>query len=236
MDIKWNSTDKERQAHKDLAEDFQKMMGAGKPAPAAVKELSPAEKRYWRRRKAQGAAALLAFFLGVSLILSSLGTAAAGLAWERWMEPPVVGRWQNTQAFRDEVSSLLREFLTIGAGGRVDFGGFWDGGYDSAVIVEQETIRSWWGFGETVFYKSPFKKQLFQVENPVHPQAPEHQKTLCPDSHRHPHQTFSKIRNNTSLFCAEIERKNKDRSLIIRKEHACLQSAYVRIRRYLWNG
>ena len=150
MDTKWNSTDKERQAHKDLAEDFQKMMGAGKPAPAAVKELSPAEKRYWRRRKAQGAAALLAFFLGVSLILSSLGTAAAGLAWERWMEPPVVGRWQNTQAFRDEVSSLLREFLTIGAGGRVDFGGFWDGGYDNAVIVEQETIRSWWGFGETV--------------------------------------------------------------------------------------
>lgn len=127
------------------------MMGPGKPVPAeAVKELSPAQKRYWRWRKTQGAVSVLAFLLGVTLILSSLGSLGSWMAWERDLAPCRVTDWQNTQAFRDEAAHYLREFLIIGAGGKVDFydRSYWteSGGDTTAVVQEAEAYRSWWGF------------------------------------------------------------------------------------------
>ncbi len=126
------------------------MMGPGKPVPAeAVKELSPAQKRYWRWRKTQGAVSVLAFLLGVTLILSSLGSLGSWMAWERGPVPRWGADWQETDAFRDEAARYLREFLTIGAGGKVDFydSAYWsESGGDATVVQEAEAYRSWWGF------------------------------------------------------------------------------------------
>ena len=127
------------------------MMGTGKPAPAGgMQELSPQMKRLWRRRRAQGAVSFLAFFLGMTLILSSLGAVGNRIAWERDPFPRWETDWQNTQAFRDEAAHYLREFLIIGAGGKVDFydRSYWSDAWDetTAVVQEAEAYRSWWGF------------------------------------------------------------------------------------------
>lgn len=98
----------------------------------------------------KGLAAFLAFFLGITLILSSLGAVGNRIAWERDLAPCRVTDWQNTGAFRDEAAHYLREFLTIGAGGEVDFydSSYWSDSYGgtTAVVQEAEAYRSWWGF------------------------------------------------------------------------------------------
>jgi len=94
-------------------------------------------------------AGFLAFFLGVTLVLSSLGTVGNWMAWERDLAPFRVTDWQNTGAFRDQASQYLREFLTIGAGGKVDFydSTYWaEYGGGVSVVQEAEAYRSWWGF------------------------------------------------------------------------------------------
>ena len=102
----------------------------------------------WNSTK--GLAAFLAFFLGMTLTLSSLGAVGNRIAWERDLAPYRVTDWQNTQAFRDEAAHYLREFLIIGAGGKVDFydSSYWSESYGetTAVVQEAEAYRSWWGF------------------------------------------------------------------------------------------
>ena len=131
MDTKWNNTDKE----------LQRILST---------EREPLEERFWRRRKFQGAVSFLAFLLGVTLVLSSLGAVGNRIAWERDPVPRWEADWQNTQAFRDEAAHYLREFLIIGAGGKVDFydRSYWteSAGDTTAVVQEAEAYRSWWGF------------------------------------------------------------------------------------------
>ena len=121
------------------------------PAPAgAGKTLSPEARRHWRWVRVKGTAGLLAFFLGMTLALSALGALGNRIAWERDPSPRWEWDWQETDAFRNEVSRCLREFLSIGAGRAVDF---YDGVCEGNVIysdavAEQEAIRIWWGFGE----------------------------------------------------------------------------------------
>ena len=142
MDTNWNSTDKDPGGALEqfVAEEVREAVEAGK----GVKVLRPGGR-------VKAPAGFLAFFLGMTLALSALGAVGNRIAWERDPSPRWEWDWQETDAFRDEVSHYLREFLTIGAGGTVDFydgAYYWDGGYNSAVVVEQEAIRTWWGFGE----------------------------------------------------------------------------------------
>ncbi len=142
MDTKWNNTDKDPGGALEqfVAEEVREAVEAGK----GVKVLRPGGR-------VKALAGFLAFFLGMTLALSALGALGNRIAWERDPSPRWEWDWQETDAFRDEVSHYLREFLTIGAGGAVDFydgAYYWDGGYNSAVVVEQEAIRTWWGFGE----------------------------------------------------------------------------------------
>ncbi|WP_302620368.1 HAMP domain-containing sensor histidine kinase [uncultured Oscillibacter sp.] len=142
MDTNWNSTDKDPGGALEqfVAEEVREAVEAGK----GVRVLRPGGR-------VKALAGFLAFFLGMTLALSALGALGNRIAWERDPSPRWEWDWQETDAFRDEVSHYLREFLTIGAGGTVDFydgAYYWDGGYNSAVVVEQEAIRTWWGFGE----------------------------------------------------------------------------------------
>ncbi len=126
MDTKWNSTDKEREYYAAPLKD-------GRPGGGRVK----------------GPAGFLAFFLGVTLVLSGLGNLGNRIAWERDPSPWWEWDWQETDAFRDEAARYLREFLTIGAGGTVDFydSAYWaEYGGDVSVVQEAEAYRSWWGF------------------------------------------------------------------------------------------
>ena len=142
MDTNWNSTDKDPGGALEqfVAEEVREAVEAGK----GVKVLRPGGR-------VKALAGFLAFFLGMTLALSALGALGNRIAWERDPSPRWEWDWQETDAFRDEVSHYLREFLTIGAGGTVDFydgAYYWDGGCNSALVVEQEAIRTWWGFGE----------------------------------------------------------------------------------------
>ena len=171
MDTNWNSTDKDPGGALEqfVAEEVREAVEAGK----SVKVLRPGGR-------VKALAGFLAFFLGMTLALSALGALGNRIAWERDPSPRWEWDWQETDAFRDEVSHYLREFLTIGAGGTVDFydgAYYWDGGYNGAV-VEQEAIRTWWGFGEAA--------EATRVEQgtlePVPPAEPEKELEKEPDA------------------------------------------------------
>ena len=141
MDTKWNSTDKSPFEESD--EHFSEGTNSSKPRIPAAKAFLPGGR-------IKAFTGFLAFFLGMTLALSALGALGNRIAWERDPSPRWEWDWQKTDVFRDNVSQYLREFLTIGAGGVLDFYGgeyYWDGGYSGA-MVEQEAVRSWWGFGE----------------------------------------------------------------------------------------
>ena len=139
MDTKWNSTGKDRALEQFVAEEVREAVEAGKGA-------------FRPGGRARALAGFLAFFLGVTMILSSLGAVGNRLAWERDLAPCRVTDWQNTAAFRDQVSQYLREFLTIGAGGTVDFYDYdyWDDAVAGTSVVQEEAARARWGFGETI--------------------------------------------------------------------------------------
>lgn len=143
MDTNWNSTDKDPGGalERFVAEEVREAAEAGK----AAKVLRPGGR-------VKALAGFLAFVLGATLTLSSLGAAADRIVWERDPAPRWETDWQETDAFRTEVSSYLREFLTIGAGGTVDFYSYdyWDEAYAGPSVVQEEAVRSWWGFGETI--------------------------------------------------------------------------------------
>ena len=139
MDTNWNRTDKDpgEALERFVAEEVREAAEAGK----GVKVLRPGGR-------VKALAGFLAFFLGMTLFLSALGALGNRIAWERDPSPRWEWDWQETDAFRDEVSQYLREFLTIGAGGTVDFydQAYWtEYGGDVAVVQEAEAYRSWWG-------------------------------------------------------------------------------------------
>ena len=75
------------------------------------------KKRGWAIRAGAGFAA---FFLGLSLLLGSLAAVAGSIVWQRDSGEWWRGRgWQDTESFRQEVSSTLRQFLSLGAGARL---------------------------------------------------------------------------------------------------------------------
>ncbi len=86
----------------------------------------------------RAAAAFLAFFLGVSLTVGSLGAAAGRFAWQRdqvgWWNQD----WQETGSFRWAVSGYLESFLTLGAGGPLEW-------YDTAIAQEYAIAKSYEG-------------------------------------------------------------------------------------------
>lgn len=104
MDTKWNSTDK-----------------AALPGEAA----EPLSTYAGRKRQAKAVLAFLAFFFGLSLVLGSLGTALGRWACGRDSGDMLETDWQETSAFRQEVSAYLREFLELGAGEELDWYSEW---------------------------------------------------------------------------------------------------------------
>ena len=82
------------------------------------------------------------FFLGVSLLLCAIGPAVqlARRGNEAWgVRDVFADDYQNTQAFRNQISNRLEQFLTMAAGGPVDgWYGWYDGydGYDGVTISQ----------------------------------------------------------------------------------------------------
>ena len=110
MDTKWNGTEPESGGE---VEYFVAAQVRQTIEPEAAE--GPAPKK--RGQTAKAAAGFLAFFLGITLVLGSLGALAERRLMQRGAEPDWSGDWQNTQEFRDEVSSYLMEFLSLGATG-----------------------------------------------------------------------------------------------------------------------
>ena len=110
MDTKWNGTEPENGGEVEY-------FGAAQVRQTIEPEAAegPAPKK--RGQTAKAAAGFLAFFLGITLVLGSLGALAERRLMQRGAEPDWSGDWQNTQEFRDEVSSYLMEFLSLGATG-----------------------------------------------------------------------------------------------------------------------
>ncbi|MCI9121527.1 MAG: HAMP domain-containing histidine kinase [Oscillibacter sp.] len=129
MDTNWNSTSesiiKVLEEHGLTAEE------AGKPALPQTR----------KKRRAKPFFAFLAFFLGVSLLLSSLGGMVDRLLWQRDQGFDFRRDWQDTQAFRNEASRYLRGFLTIGAGGVPTYPSVWLEEFDDLTLREAEVIQ-----------------------------------------------------------------------------------------------
>ena len=113
MDTKWNNTE-----HPAVIEGLPLRTGG--------------QKRGGRARAVIGC---LAFFLGVTLTAYSAGNAGSRIFWDRDLFPRWTDDWQETENFRQEVSAVLKDFLTIGAGGKLDF-------YDYSYWEEYEIGRA----------------------------------------------------------------------------------------------
>ena len=79
-------------------------------------------------------ALLLGFALVVGSLLLSLGKWITGSDLEWWKDD-----WQETRAFASEVSGYVRDFLTLGAGGTLEW-------YDTVIVSgDSWTSGGWWG-------------------------------------------------------------------------------------------
>lgn len=78
---------------------------------------------------------LLGFALTAGSLLSGLGQWVTGSDLEWWK-----GDWQETRTFASEVSGYVRDFLTLGAGGELDW-------YDTVLEgIVWETDGGWWKY------------------------------------------------------------------------------------------
>ena len=111
MDTKWNGTGSDGGAEPEY------FVAPRAPRDTEAPEDVPGVPAVRPRRRAKAAVGFLSFFLGITLTLGSLGAAAERLVMQWGALPDWSGDWQNTQAFRDEVSGCLREFLSLGATG-----------------------------------------------------------------------------------------------------------------------
>lgn len=145
MDTKWNSTGPDDGLEQMVADQVQEALAGAKDAPGVVKLRVPGKTA----GKLRAAAGLLALVLGVSLMLGSLGQTAGRLAsgadgasfGTGWWSAD----WQETPAFRREISQRLRAFLVMATGGELDW---WDtASGDSYVISESSGV--WYTLGTT---------------------------------------------------------------------------------------
>ena len=145
MDTKWNGTEPENGGETEyfVAAQVRETM-----EPEAEGEAEAAPNR--RAQAAKAAIGFLAFVIGVSLTLGSLGAMAERLVMRRGTLPDWSGDWQDTQEFRDEVSTYLLEFLSLGASGTT--GNAW---YNTAVDT-----GGWRQYTEVVVADTP-------VQDPV---------------------------------------------------------------------
>ena len=125
MDIKWNGTDHDPGAELEyfVASQVRQAVEAPEDAPGVL-VVQPG-------RRAKAVTGFLAFFLGVTLTLGSLGAMAERRVMQRGADLDWSGDWQNSQAFRDEVSNYLMSFLRLGADGTLE-------GTDTAVLEAWE--------------------------------------------------------------------------------------------------
>ncbi len=135
MDTKWNSMDKDpSEALEQFVAD--QIREASESVDSGVHVIS-VDNGSEGARRVRAVIAFLAFVLGVSLVLGSLGAAAGRLLAQRdgteWWKDD----WQETEAFREEISSYLREFLTLGAGGTLSW-------YDTEVVREYGYDATLW--------------------------------------------------------------------------------------------
>ena len=91
---------------------------------------------------APGWTGVLALLLGFALVLGSLTAALA-----RWVTRSDgdfwKADWQETAGFRSEISGYVRDFLTLGAGGELEW-------YDTVLEgTVWETDGGWWGEAST---------------------------------------------------------------------------------------
>ena len=115
MDTKWNNT-------------------------TELAETAPLKKERKQHPKLRAGAAFLAFLLGVSLTLGSLGGAvgrvALGYDNDQWWTED----WQETPAFRAQISRYLNRFLALGVGHELN----WDN-WTESYAVEDWTVTSYEG-------------------------------------------------------------------------------------------
>lgn len=137
MDTKWNSTD-------SAAEPVTGFLAGQVQAAEEERTYFDSPQKHTGRLRA--AAGFLAFVLGVSLVLGSLGAAVGRLSMQRGSGEWWKSDWQETEAFRAEVSAYLREFLTLAAGKELNW---YDGWYETGVwegaVIFQEAIATDWG-------------------------------------------------------------------------------------------
>ena len=145
MDTKWNSTGPDDGLEQMVAGQVREALAGAEDAPGVVKLRVPGKTA----GKLRAAAGLLALVLGVSLMLGSLGQTAGRLAsgadgasfGTGWWSAD----WQETPAFRREISQRLRAFLVMATGGELDW---WDAASgDSYVISESSGV--WYTLGTT---------------------------------------------------------------------------------------
>ena len=133
MDTNWNSTghDPGEAVEYDVASRIQQALEDGNPASGVMK-VTP--RKHPRLRAWTGVLALL---LGFAL---TAGSVCAGL--EQWVGGSDLAwwnaDWRETDAFRREVSRYLEEFLTLGAGGTLEW-------YETALENgDTWTSGGWW--------------------------------------------------------------------------------------------
>ena len=92
-------------------------------------------KKHPRLRAWTGVLALLlGFALVLGSLISALGRGVSSSNREWWKSD-----WQETKAFQSEVSGYVRDFLTLGAGGELEW-------YDTVLEgTVWETDGGWWG-------------------------------------------------------------------------------------------
>ncbi|MCI8525276.1 MAG: HAMP domain-containing histidine kinase [Oscillospiraceae bacterium] len=116
------------------------------------------EQKPVRADRVRAVLGALAFFLGVTLLLASILAVAGQIVWQRDLEPRWTRDWQETYSFRQEVSSTLRSFLTLGAGGTpgaysyyVEDEVVWDDYNDvpmTTSVCEDGEAWSFWGWSD----------------------------------------------------------------------------------------
>ena len=128
-----------------MAGEVREALKGAKDAPGVVKLRVPGKTA----GKLRAAAGLLALVLGVSLVLGSLGQTAGRLAsgadgasfGTGWWSAD----WQETPAFRREISQRLRDFLVMATGGELDW---WDTASGDSYVISGFD-GTWYDFGFT---------------------------------------------------------------------------------------
>ena len=135
MDTKWNGMDKDPGEDLEyyVAARVDEALNGAEDAPGVIR-VEP--KKHPRLRAWTGVVSLLlGFALTAGSLLSGLGQWVTGSDLEWWK-----GDWQETRTFASEVSGYVRDFLTLGAGGELDW-------YDTVLEgIVWETDGGWWEY------------------------------------------------------------------------------------------